>query len=206
MNSIYIVFENCDNIFTSKNSKIALKKYVKNLLNGIDEDKYTEVLKNHILDFSKYFNTNHRINFKYFNNDITLFVNIVTDKEIYKNKLKNKYKQVNNLKNLKKKIENEIKIDNKKFNKDKRIDNTMINLYFEAKKIMPDNDIPKPNEILDNKNLYCKKFKYYINNANSKEDMIKYTLLKNEYTKYMSYMTEIPLIISPELEEKCKRR
>ena len=36
--------------------------------------------------------------------------------------------------------------------------------------------------------------------------MIKYTLLKNEYTKYMSYMTEIPLIISPELEEKCKRR
>ena len=33
----------------------------------------------------------------------------------------------------------------------------MINLYFEAKKIiMPDNDIPKPNEILDNKRYIVK--------------------------------------------------
>lgn len=206
INNIYIIFENCDNIFKSKNSKNTIKKYTRKLLTNIDKDKYIDVLKNHIIDYNKFFNKRHRINFKYKNNSLTIFINIVTEKEINKNKLKNKYYNIQNYKNMNKQIENEINQDMKIFNKDTRINNNMINLYYNVKKNMPENNIPKPNEILDNKQLYIDKFKNYITIAESKDDFIlKYNLLKNEYCSYMSFMTDIPVYISKELKDQYNR-
>ena len=203
INNIYIIFENCDNIFKTKNNKNNMKKYIRKLLTNIDENKYIEVLDNHIIDYAKYFTVKFKINFKYKNKNITIFINKVTENDILKNKLKSKYRQITNINDLNYKANKEIKLDNKQFKKDDRINNLMINLYFKAKCKMPDSDIPKPNIILDNLDLYKKKFNNYLDIAEKKDDYIlKYNLLKNDYCEYMSFITKIPVLISNDLQNK----
>ena len=99
LNSIEIIFENCDNAYKSKNSKKNIKKYIKKLLEYLDEDKYLDTLNNHKNNISKYFNINLQINFKLKDNNLNIFARKLSERDINKIKLKNKLNSINNKQN-----------------------------------------------------------------------------------------------------------
>ena len=80
----------------------------------------------------------------------------------------------------------------------------MKDLYYKVKSEMPNNSIPNPSEILNNIEKYKKLFQTYIDNANKKNDLERYILLKNNYCIYMSFMTHIIVNIPSDLEKRYK--
>ena len=81
----------------------------------------------------------------------------------------------------------------------------MIKLYYRVKYDLPDNsNIPTPIDILDNLETYKDSFNGYIKMAESKNELEKYVLLKNNYCNYMSYMTDIKVDIPEDLEERYR--
>jgi hypothetical protein len=82
--------------------------------------------------------------------------------------------------------------------KDNRLTPRMLELYRNALFKYPNNNIPKPNEILDNPDKYKKEYGEYvleiIKKAQEKQlgvSAIK-LLFNNEYTEYLSHILNIP--------------
>jgi hypothetical protein len=82
--------------------------------------------------------------------------------------------------------------------KDNRLTPHMLELYRNALFKYPNNNIPKPNEILDDPDKYKKEYGKYvleiINKAQEKQlgvSAIK-LLFNNEYTEYLSHILNIP--------------
>lgn len=207
VNCILIEFENCENAYKSKNSKKNLKKYIKKIIKNQENDKFLDILNNHLSDIRKYFNTPLQINFKIKEDTLIIFAKKLSDRDINKIKLKNKLKNINNKQKIleeKKEANNKFKEEKKKLHNDKRIEPNMIQLYYSVRYDMPDKDIPNPIQILDNIDEYKKLFQNYLDNSNKKIDLERYILLKNSYCNYMSYMTQIIVNIPNDLETRYK--
>lgn len=207
LESITIQLENCEDIYKSKNSKNNLKKYVRKLLENLDDEYYLDTLNNHNTDFRKYFKENLQVNFKIKENNLTIFLKKLTNREINKIKLKNKLTNIENKNNYsadKKEALNKFNEEKKSLKADSRVNPFMIQLYYKVKYEMPDADIPTPIEILNNMEKYKILFANYINSANEKLDLERYILLKSDYTIYMSFMTEIIVNIPEDLESRYK--
>jgi len=207
LESITIQLENCEDIYKSKNSKNNLKKYVRKLLENLDDEYYLDTLNNHNTDFRKYFKENLQVNFKIKENNLTIFLKKLTNREINKIKLKNKLTNIENKNNYsadKKEALNKFNEEKKSLKADSRVNPFMIQLYYKVKYEMPDADIPTPIEILNNMEKYKILFANYINSANEKLDLERYILLKSDYTIYMSFMTEIIINIPEDLESRYK--
>jgi hypothetical protein len=121
------------------------------------------------------------------------------NRELLKQKLHDKMKQkkmsrtIPNAKQIKKMKE---EVDD--MQKDKRLTNKMLQLYKNALFKYPNNNIPKPNEILDNPDKYKKEYGKYVfeiikeaKEKNLNIPAIK-SLLDNEYTEYITNLLEIP--------------
>jgi len=207
LESITIQLENCEDIYKSKNSKNNIKKYVRKLLENLSEEDYLDTLNNHETDFRKYFKENLQVNFKIKENNLTIFLKKLTNREINKIKLKNKLTNIENKNNYsadKKEALNKFNEEKKSLKADSRVNPFMIQLYYKVKYEMPDADIPTPIEILNNMEKYKILFANYINSANEKLDLERYILLKSDYTIYMSFMTEIIINIPEDLESRYK--
>lgn len=82
--------------------------------------------------------------------------------------------------------------------KDNRLTSHMFELYKNALLKFPNNNVPKPNEILDNPDKYKKDYgKYVLEIINkSQEKKIGLSAIKilfdNEYTDYLTHMLNIP--------------
>jgi hypothetical protein len=121
------------------------------------------------------------------------------NRELLKKKLHDKMKQKKisrtppNAKQIKK-----MKEDVSDILKDKRLTPTMLELYKNALFKYPNNNISKPNEILDNPDKYKKEYGKYVfeiikkaKEKNLNIPTIK-TLLDNEYTEYITHLLQIP--------------
>lgn len=121
------------------------------------------------------------------------------NRELLKQKLHDKMKQkkisrnIPNAKQIKK-----IKEDVSDILKDKRLTSTMLELYKNALFKYPNNNISKPNEILDNPDKYKKEYGKYVfeiikktKEKNLNVSAIK-LLLDNEYTDYITHLLKIP--------------
>jgi hypothetical protein len=121
------------------------------------------------------------------------------NRDLLKQKLHDKMKQKKlsrntpNAKQIKK-----IKEDVNDILKDKRLTTTMLELYKNALLKYPNNNISKPNEILDNPEKYKKEYGKYvfeiIKKAKEKNLNISdiKSLLDNEYTEYITHILQIP--------------
>jgi hypothetical protein len=121
------------------------------------------------------------------------------NRELLKQKLHDKMKQKQitrtrpNAKQIKK-----MKEDCGDILKDRRLTATMLELYKNALFKYPNNNIPKPNEILDNPEKYKKEYgKYVLEIINkSKENILDKPAIKalfdNEYTEYLTHVLNIP--------------
>jgi len=82
--------------------------------------------------------------------------------------------------------------------KDNRLTPCMLELYRNALFKYPNNNIPKPNEILDNPEKHKKEYgKYVLEIINkSKEKQLDISAIKllfdNEYTEYLTHILNIP--------------
>ena len=121
------------------------------------------------------------------------------NRELLKQKLHDKMKQKKTLRNT----PNAKQIKKMKENfsdllKDKRLTNTMLEFYKNALLKYPNNNISKPNEILDNPEKYKKEYGKYvfeiIKKAKEKNLNISdiKSLLDNEYTEYITHILQIP--------------
>jgi hypothetical protein len=81
---------------------------------------------------------------------------------------------------------------------DKRLTATMLDLYKNALLKYPKNNIPKPNEILDNPEKYKKEYGKYVLEIikKAKENKLDIVAIKalfdNEYTEYLTHILNIP--------------
>jgi hypothetical protein len=93
---------------------------------------------------------------------------------------------------------NKMKEEHNELFKDKRITIRMLELYSSALLKYPNNNIPKPNEILDDIDKYKKVYSNYILeiiNESKKYNLgINATklLFDNEYTNYLTHILNIP--------------
>ena len=93
---------------------------------------------------------------------------------------------------------NKMKEEHNELLKDKRITIRMLELYSSALLKYPNNNIPKPNEILDDIDKYKKVYSNYILeiiNESKKYNLgINATklLFDNEYTNYLTHVLNIP--------------
>jgi hypothetical protein len=93
---------------------------------------------------------------------------------------------------------NKMKEEHNELLKDKRITIRMLELYSSALLKYPNNNIPKPNEILDDIDKYKKVYSNYILeiiNESKKYNLgINATklLFDNEYTNYLTHILNIP--------------
>jgi len=82
--------------------------------------------------------------------------------------------------------------------KDKRLTSTMLELYKNALFKYPNNNISKPNEILDNPDKYKKEYGKYVFEIikKAKEKNLNISAIKslfdNEYTEYITHVLNIP--------------
>jgi hypothetical protein len=121
------------------------------------------------------------------------------NRELLKKKLHDKMKQKKTLRNTPN--AKEIKKMKENVNdllKDKRLTNKMLEFYKNALLKYPNNNISKPNEILDNPEKYKKEYGKYVleiikkaKEKNLNISAIK-SLLDNEYTEYITHVLEIP--------------
>lgn len=121
------------------------------------------------------------------------------NRELLKQKLHDKMKQKKTLRNTPN--AKEIKKMKENVNdllKDKRLTNKMLEYYKNALLKYPNNNISKPNEILDNPEKYKKEYGKYVleiikkaKEKNLNISAIK-SLLDNEYTEYITHVLEIP--------------
>jgi len=121
------------------------------------------------------------------------------NRELLKKKLHDKMKQKKTLRNTPN--AKEIKKMKENVNdllKDKRLTNKMLEYYKNALLKYPNNNISKPNEILDNPEKYKKEYGKYVleiikkaKEKNLNISAIK-SLLDNEYTEYITHVLEIP--------------
>jgi len=121
------------------------------------------------------------------------------DRELLRKKLHDKMNQKKFLRMKPKNKEiNKMKEDHNELLKDKRITIHMLELYSSALLKYPNNNIPKPNEILDNVDKYKKVYSNYILeiiNESKKYNLgINATklLFNNEYTSYLTHILNIP--------------
>ena len=207
LETITIQLENCKDIYKSNNSKNNIKKYVKKLLENLEDVDYLDTLNNHTTDFNKYFKERLQINFKIEENNLIIFIKKLTNRENNQIKLKNKLTNMDNKNNFSANKKEALKIFNeekKLLNSDYRVSPFMTHLYYKVKYEMPDADIPTPIIILNDIEKYKLLFNNYIKSANDKLDLERYILLKSDYTIYMSFMTEINIIIPDDLETRYK--
>jgi protoporphyrinogen oxidase len=121
------------------------------------------------------------------------------NRELLKKKLHDKMKQKRlsrttpNTKQIKK-----MKEDINDLLKDKRLTCTMLELYKNALLKYPNNNISKPNEILDNPDKYKKEYGKYVFEIikKAKEKNLNISAIKslfdNEYTEYITNVLNIP--------------
>lgn len=121
------------------------------------------------------------------------------NREILRQKLHDKMnqKKLSRMK-PKNKVINKMKEEHDELLKDKRITIRMLELYSSALLKYPNNNIPKPNEILDDIDKYKKVYSNYILeiiNESKKYNLgINATklLFDNEYTNYLTHVLNIP--------------
>ena len=121
------------------------------------------------------------------------------NREILRQKLHDKMnqKKLSRMK-PKNKVINKMKEEHDELLKDKRITIRMLELYSSALLKYPNNNIPKPNEILDDPDKYKKIYSNYILeiiNESKKYNLgINATklLFDNEYTNYLTHVLNIP--------------
>ena len=204
---------NDSRLFKSKNAKLSFKKYIKNLVNLEDDKKViAKTIENHIDDMQKYLEDACNIKFQINKNDedfdIDLTLSKFTEKDKNRIKLKNKLKRLDNDKNYlanKKEAKKIFDVEKNELKSDDRVSDIMIKLYYRTKYDLPDNsNIPTPINILDNLETYKDSFTGYIEMTESKNELEKYVLLKNNYCNYMSYMTDIKVNIPEDLEERYR--
>jgi hypothetical protein len=121
------------------------------------------------------------------------------NRELLKKKLHDKMKQKRisrttpNAKQMKK-----MKQDFSDLLKDERITSTMLELYKNALFKYPNNNISKPNEILDDPEKYKKEYGKYVLEIikKAKEKNLNISAIKllfdNEYTEYITHVLNIP--------------
>ena len=120
------------------------------------------------------------------------------NREILRKKLHDKLylKQLSRMKPKNKEI-NKIKEEHNDLLKDCRISIRMLELYSSALLKYPNNNIPKPNEILDDPDKYKKVYSNYILEIinKSKEHKLGVNATKllfdNEYTNYLTHVLNI---------------
>lgn len=107
-------------------------------------------------------------------------------------------------KKYKKQSEQIVKKEMKKLVKNKNVSTKMIDMYIKVSQKFPKSNIKNPMEILNDLDNTKIDFLDYMNNILQRKinPYDKQILLKNEYTEYMSLMTDIPVIIPKELEEE----
>ena len=202
---------NNTNAFKSKNAKISFKKYIKNLCDIETEKKIiAETIQNHIDDMQKFFNDNFNVKFQIEKIvdgfDIKFTLTKLTPKDINKIKLRNKLKKIDNEKNYlynKKIAKKKFDIENNELKSDDRVNELMIKLYYKVKYDFPESsNIPTPLEILNDLDKFKESFENYVSVAETKNELEKYVLLKNNYCNYMSFMTGINIIIPEDLEQR----
>lgn len=121
------------------------------------------------------------------------------NREILRQKLHDKMnqKKLSRMKPKNKEI-NKMKEEYSDLLKDNRITIRMLELYSSALLKYPNNNIPKPNEILDDPDKYKKVYSNYILeiiNESKKNNLgINATklLFDNEYTNYLTHVLNIP--------------
>jgi hypothetical protein len=121
------------------------------------------------------------------------------NREILRQKLHDKlnHKKLSRMKPKNKEI-NKMKEEHADLLKDNRITIRMLELYSSALLKYPNNNIPKPNEILDDIDKYKKVYSNYILeiiNESKKYNLgINATklLFDNEYTNYLTHILNIP--------------
>lgn len=121
------------------------------------------------------------------------------NRELLKQKLhdKMKQKQITRIRPNSKQIK-KMKEEYSDILKDKRLTPIMLELYKNALFKYPNNNIPKPNEILDNPEKYKKEYGEYVLEIinKSKENKLDISAIKslfdNEYTEYLTHILNIP--------------
>ena len=211
--NIYFKFDNCDNIFKSKNAKNNIKKYIKKIIGENKERKIIVDILNVNIDnikkkiIDKNLNINYNINIDNNIINITIIYKKFSDKDLNKERLKKKLKNLNNKKNY---LHNK-KIETKKFNlekdilkEDSRVTTDMITKYYNVKYDMPESSlIPTPINILNDLDKFKQEFNLYLKIIDqSKDELRKYILYKNSYSSYLSHMTGIKIMIPYDLEHK----
>ena len=121
------------------------------------------------------------------------------NRELLKKKLHDKMKQKKSSRNTPN--AKQIKKMKESFSdllKDKRLTNTMLEFYKNALLKYPNNNISKPNEILDNPDKYKKEYGKYVLEIikKAKEENLNVPAIKllfdNEYTEYITHLLKIP--------------
>ena len=219
MESIIIILDDFDvnNIFKTKSSKQNFKNTIRKIYNVSDninnfETKFNDS-KNEFIN--KYLNTPHfyypKLEYNISQEADTHKINIKLEyientEAINRAKLHNRIREIReentnivNLYNIEKYNKKELK----NFKRDKRVDNNMINLYYKTKKIIKNDDILNPIQILNDIDTAKQKYYKYLENAISQSNPnTQYVLLKNTYTEYMSLMTNTPIKIPNEILSK----
>ena len=198
------------NAFKSKNAKQSFKKLVKTLTNlETDKKLIAKTIENHISDFQKYFIDHYKIDFQILINELNFDINFTitkyTEKDINKIKLKKKLNKLDYEKkylSIKRDAKKNFESEKDELKSDERVDINMIKLYYKLKTDFPESKMPTPIDILNNLEKYKEQIKSYIEVAETKNELEKYVLLKNNYCNYMSYMTKIEINISKDLEER----
>lgn len=217
-----IKFDESDiqNIFKTKSARQNLKKAIRKIYdtslhmennNNFKEklsntkseliEKYLNTPQFYIPDFDFDMNSSGKLNikFKYIENTIT----------INKAKLHNRIREIKentNMTTKKHTILKNNKLELKHLKHDTRVDNNMINMYYQAKKTIKSGEILNPMQILDDMKTATNKYYKYLENAISQSNpKTQYMLLKNNYTDYMSLMTNTPIKIPDEILNKLDK-
>ena len=202
--------------FKSKNAKNNLKKILKDLFlknenNFLDEVKKISVdLEQKYLKQDKLYKSKFEVNLEETNNkkkkiNIKLFRK-EDGREINRQKLKSRLKEIKNNYQKKKVDKENLKIQ-KKMKSDKRVTIEMKNLYYKA--LMKSNENAKilnPVEILDDLEENKDKFKEYLDIVvkGDYHPYAKFLMYNNDYTKYMSLMTGVSIKMPEELENETR--
>ena len=131
-------------------------------------------------------------------------VNQIKNEDYQKELNKLKLQSLIHEKRYKQQSESIVKKEMKKLIKNKNVSTGMIESYITVSQKFPNSNIKNPMEILDDLNNAKMDFFDYLNNIIQQkiEPYDKQLLLKNDYTDYMSLMTDIPVIIPKEMEEE----
>ncbi|AYV79513.1 MAG: hypothetical protein Faunusvirus19_3 [Faunusvirus sp.] len=193
--------EDYDHYFESKEMKRKLRDKLKAIYNKtLDEQKFsvlfTEKKQELITNYLKFGATSKYV----FTTSVIKREETVTIGVFIQHKESN----IDNLKQMMRyrrldlkdqRLNKNIKKETVEYKKDPRVTVTMADFYEKARRYSP--YVPNPAEILDDlDNVKLEFYTYLMDTINNKMDVYsKEMLLKNEYTSYMTLMTDIPVVM-----------